>query len=318
MDSFRSIYTINNGIPSNQAVAIGRYSEDVYYNGNPWYLTTLSAAEQLYAALHTWTTQSSLTITPLSLPFFQSLLPSATTGTYIPSSPQFTPLLNAVRTYADGFLSIVESRAHPNGSLPEQFDRNSGRPIAAADLTWSYSAFLTAAARRAGRVPPTWGAASALGTQLPAGGQCSGYAVAGTYARATNTAFPPSQTPGTPGPQPTGIPEPTEPQPCTDVLVTFEARVATVWGESVKLVGSVPALGGWKPEAGVSLDAGGYTAGNPVWKTAVVLAAGERVEYKYVVVGADGKVRWEGGGNRGFTVEGGAGGCESARGDSWH
>lgn len=33
VDSFRSIYGINNGIAQGSAVAVGRYSEDVYYNG---------------------------------------------------------------------------------------------------------------------------------------------------------------------------------------------------------------------------------------------------------------------------------------------
>lgn len=32
-DSFRSVYAINNGISSGSAVAVGRYSEDVYFNG---------------------------------------------------------------------------------------------------------------------------------------------------------------------------------------------------------------------------------------------------------------------------------------------
>lgn len=35
-DSFRSIYPINSGIPHGSAVAVGRYSEDVYMGGNPW------------------------------------------------------------------------------------------------------------------------------------------------------------------------------------------------------------------------------------------------------------------------------------------
>lgn len=34
IDSFRSIYSINSGIPSNAAVATGRYQEDVYQGGN--------------------------------------------------------------------------------------------------------------------------------------------------------------------------------------------------------------------------------------------------------------------------------------------
>jgi len=35
VDSFRPIYPINSGIPSNAAVATGRYPEDVYFGGNP-------------------------------------------------------------------------------------------------------------------------------------------------------------------------------------------------------------------------------------------------------------------------------------------
>jgi hypothetical protein len=34
VDAFRSIYTLNKGIPSNAAVATGRYPEDVYFGGN--------------------------------------------------------------------------------------------------------------------------------------------------------------------------------------------------------------------------------------------------------------------------------------------
>lgn len=35
-DSFRSIYTINSGIPEGTGVAVGRYPEDSYQGGNPW------------------------------------------------------------------------------------------------------------------------------------------------------------------------------------------------------------------------------------------------------------------------------------------
>lgn len=34
VDAFRSIYTLNKGIPSDAAVATGRYPEDVYFGGN--------------------------------------------------------------------------------------------------------------------------------------------------------------------------------------------------------------------------------------------------------------------------------------------
>ena len=38
-DSFRNVYGINSGIAEGSAVAIGRYPEDVYQGGNPWYVS---------------------------------------------------------------------------------------------------------------------------------------------------------------------------------------------------------------------------------------------------------------------------------------
>lgn len=307
VDSFRSIYGVNNGIAKNRAVAIGRYSEDVYYKGNPWYLTTLAAAEQLYDALIVWKSSSSITITPLSLPFFQALVPSATTGTFTSSSSLYTTILSAVQSYADDFLSIIDARKQSNGGMPEQFDRNTGTPIAASDLTWSYSAFLTATARRKGLVPPSWSAGA--GNTLPS--NCAPVAIAGSYTSATNTVFPPSQTPGTPAS--TTPPNPTPTGGCTEVLVTFNARVQTQWGQMVKLVGNQPELGNWDPKKGITMGSGAYTNENPLWSVSVLLPKGKQVEYKYVNVQGD-TVKWESGDNRKF----GADSCEEiVRGDSW-
>ena len=41
VDSFRSVYGINSANAAGSAAAIGRYSEDVYQGGNPWYVATL-------------------------------------------------------------------------------------------------------------------------------------------------------------------------------------------------------------------------------------------------------------------------------------
>jgi glucoamylase len=38
VDSFRSIYTVNSGIAEGTAAAVGRYPEDSYQGGNPWYI----------------------------------------------------------------------------------------------------------------------------------------------------------------------------------------------------------------------------------------------------------------------------------------
>lgn len=81
VDSFRGIYGVNKGRSTGQAAAVGRYAEDVYFGGNPWYLATLAAAEQLYDALYQWDKQGRLTVTSVSLPFFQDLV-NVTTGTY--------------------------------------------------------------------------------------------------------------------------------------------------------------------------------------------------------------------------------------------
>lgn len=47
-------------------------------------------------------------------------------------------------------MGIIEEYARTNGSLPEEFDRTSGAPSGARDLTWSYASLITANAARDG------------------------------------------------------------------------------------------------------------------------------------------------------------------------
>lgn len=106
-DSFRSVYSINSGIAAGQPVAVGRYAEDSYYNGNPWYLCTLAAAELLYDAIYQWDRIGSLTIDSVSLGFFRDLYGAAATGTYSSSTETYSSIVGAVKTYADGYVGIV-------------------------------------------------------------------------------------------------------------------------------------------------------------------------------------------------------------------
>ncbi|KAG8888666.1 hypothetical protein FRB98_007227 [Tulasnella sp. 332] len=159
VNSFRSLYTVNSGIASTAAVAIGRYPEDVYFNGNPWYLATFAAAEQLYDALYTWNKVGSISITSISLPFFKQFLSTAAVGTFAKTTTQYTTIVAGVQTMADGFLLIDAKYTPTAGGLAEQFDKATGVPTSAADLTWSYAASLTAFARRNSTVPASWGAA---------------------------------------------------------------------------------------------------------------------------------------------------------------
>ncbi|KAF9483498.1 glycoside hydrolase family 15 protein [Pholiota conissans] len=166
VDSFRSIYGINSGIAANVAVATGRYPEDVYFNGNPWYLATAAVAEQLYDALVVWKQQGSLSVTTTSLAFFKQFSSSVTTGTFTSSTSTFATLMTAIQTFADGFLAINAKYTPANGGLAEQFDRNTGTPLSAVDLTWSYASALTVFAARKGLASATWGA---KGLAVPSG-----------------------------------------------------------------------------------------------------------------------------------------------------
>ncbi|KAI1780488.1 carbohydrate-binding module family 20 protein [Hypoxylon cercidicola] len=306
VDSFRDIYTINSGVAAGSAIAVGRYPEDVYYNGNPWYLNTLAAAEQLYDALYVWQTQGSIEVTSTSLAFFQDLSSSVATGTYASDSETYTTLYNAVYSYADGFVNIVSQYIGSNGSLAEQYDRNSGTPLSARDLTWSYASFLTAAARRAGIVPAGWAGDSPSATSVPS--VCAATSQIGSYSTASVSSFPASQIPGTSSSATTTFTRPTATTttaPCTvatSVAVTFNELKTTSFGQTVKIVGNIAALGNWDVSRAVALSASSYTSSNPLWRATVTLPAGQAIQYKYIVVNTDGSVTWEADPNRSYTV----------------
>ncbi|KAJ5223667.1 hypothetical protein N7468_008209 [Penicillium chermesinum] len=302
-DSFRGIYTVNSGKTAGQAVAVGRYPEDSYYNGNPWYLCTMAAAELLYDALYQWNKAGSLTISATSLGFFTDLYSSATPGTYSSSSATYSSIVSAVKTYADGYMSITEQYAYSNGSLSEQFDKSNGIPTSARDLTWSYAALLTANMRRNSVVPPAWGEASA--SSVPA--TCVATSASGTYSTATNTKWPSALTSGTGGTTTTTTTSKstTTSTTCTtptSVAVTFDLLATTTYGENVRLTGSIPALGNWDPSSAVALSASKYTSSTPLWYAIVNLPAGQVFQYKYIRVESDGSIEWESDPNLAYTV----------------
>ncbi|KAL4923800.1 Six-hairpin glycosidase-like protein [Aspergillus undulatus] len=272
MDTFRDLYEINADRGQDQAVAVGRYPEDQYAGGNPWFLCTLAAAEQLYDAIYQWNHVGSITITQLSLPFFQALHPSAVPGTYSSSAEIYYQLIDAVRTYADGFVRIVKTYASHNGSLSEQFSRYNGSQLSAYDLAWSYSSLITAHRRRNAVAPLPWGNSGA--STIPS--TCLPTSVPGTYSLATITSWPPMD----------GLPTATS-APCQTpsiVAVTFEVTAPTVWGEEIRLVGSIRALGSWDSARGIAFSTDRYSSSNPIWYATVRLSAGQTVEYKYIRV----------------------------------
>ncbi|SJL07773.1 related to Glucoamylase [Armillaria ostoyae] len=219
VDAFRSIYTINSGIASNAAVATGRYPEDSYMGGNPWYLTTAAVAEQLYDAIIVWNRTGTIEVTSISLAFFQQFSSSVTTGVYASSTTTYSDLLSAVQTFADGFLAINAKYTPSDGGLAEQYSRSNGAPLSAVDLTWSYAATLTAFSARAGVVSASWGAS---GLTVPSSCSTSSGGSGGT------------------------------------VSVTFNEFATTVFGENIYLTGSIDALQDWSPDTALLLNTDNY------------------------------------------------------------
>ncbi|KAJ8518386.1 hypothetical protein ONZ45_g4517 [Pleurotus djamor] len=158
-DVFRGLYKINWGQPYGDAIATGRYPEDIYMGGHPWYLTTAAVAELLYDAIYVWKRQGYVGITKTSLSFFRIVLPTIRPRMYTWEDPLFVDIVLAVKHLADGFLAVNAKYTPWDGSLSEQFHRNTGELLSAMDLTWSYAASLTAFHARAEVLrPQPWGA----------------------------------------------------------------------------------------------------------------------------------------------------------------
>lgn len=265
VDTFRnaSLYPINAGIPETSGVALGRYPEDTYYNGNPWYLITLGAAEFLYDAVAQWTHQKSITVDATSLPFFRSLWPGvkATTYKYCKKGGPFHKITDAALAYADSFVAVAQKYTPADGALAEQFTKTTGEPISARRLTWSFASFVSMAARRAGHFPPSWIPRPSSPAAVPA--TCAGSSAPGTYAPAT-AAGAPNITTGC----------------LTNVL--FVVNASTYYGENVYLAGSSADLGAWSVDNAQPLMSSNYTAERPMWFAQLALEAGKTVTYKYV------------------------------------
>ena len=148
VDAFRSLYGINANAAAPKAVATGRYPEDVYdgvgtSTGNPWYICTLASAEVLNTAVDVATRRGSISVTSTSAPFFQQFSSGIAAGTYASGSSQYSTLTSGMRAMAKGFVDIAQSHTWTNGSMNEQFNRNTGFNQGARDLTWSYAAFIS-------------------------------------------------------------------------------------------------------------------------------------------------------------------------------
>ncbi|MDZ4660398.1 MAG: glycoside hydrolase family 15 protein [Pseudomonadota bacterium] len=133
---------------------IGRFTDDVYFGGNPWYLTTAAFAEFYYRVANSIVTQGGIMVSKNNIAFLRAVFPTPTAdslkyGRKVSISSDIGRLLiTRLCQKGDGFLAIVRKYVGPRGEMSEQFDRKSGIPVSAYDLTWSYASFLSATHKR--------------------------------------------------------------------------------------------------------------------------------------------------------------------------
>ena len=256
VDSFRNLYPINDNATAPAAVAVGRYPEDTYYAGNPWYITTLACAEVLYDAAAQFKANGTLTVDNTSLPFFTDIYSDAKIGNY--SDNDMNNYTDAMLNYADGFVSIVEKYTPSNGTLNEQINATTGEPTSAIALTWSYAAFVTMTERRNGKFPPSWGANTTLANNgsdtCP---EMSSYNATYSYM--------PAHSAGAPNIS----------MPLCMVEVLFVANYSTKPGTNIYIQGRL------FPQT--VLEPGNITAAAPLWHIPIWFNASTTVEYKYVL-----------------------------------
>ncbi|KAI5118802.1 hypothetical protein M0805_005144 [Coniferiporia weirii] len=221
VESFKTVYGLNSGLSSDAALATGRYPEDVYMGGNPWYIATFAVAEQLYDALQVWSNEGTVTVTSLSQPFFALFDSSISPGTYASSSSTYVTLTAAIKAYADSYIALAAQYTPADGGLAEQYDKTDGTPLSAVDLTWSYASALTAFEARNGTNAKfaSWGA---KGLSVPA--TCA------TEAGGNG------QT----------------------VKVTFNVDAETTSGENIYITGSADALSNWSTDDALLLSSANY------------------------------------------------------------
>jgi glucoamylase len=215
----------------------------------------------LYDAVAQWKARHNLIVDNTSLTFFQDVYPAVTVRQYNSGNANspFFQIMDAITAYADSFVAVAEKYTPANGSLSEQFNRDTGVPLSADDLTWSYAAFVTMSQRRAGQYSASWGSRNAVAPPAT----CAGTSTQGVYAPATAA----------------GAPNVTV---SCQVEIVFDVNATTYFGENIYVIGNTDDLGAWNINNAIPMGAGGYTEARPLWSVSAYLDAGESVIYQYV------------------------------------
>ncbi|KAF8605202.1 hypothetical protein BDV93DRAFT_522069 [Ceratobasidium sp. AG-I] len=158
-DSFRGLYSIASSDGQKKGtdpVPTGRYPEDKWDGyetndntmGNPWYICTVAIPHLVDLALAEFVSAGQIKVTDVSLPFFKQFGSVGANDVLHRGSAEFNSTIRGMRTWSDGFYSILRQFQGPGGLLYEQFNKDSGKPQGAPNLTWSFGAFANAARAR--------------------------------------------------------------------------------------------------------------------------------------------------------------------------
>ncbi|KAL7416618.1 Six-hairpin glycosidase-like protein [Mrakia frigida] len=152
---FKDLYPLNEGGKRkewNGALAVGRYTEDVYdgdgkSKANPWFIATFAVSEVAFKILTHLETTSVIRVTDVSLDFWKRFFPSAEAGDVYSRGAidgVFEDVTKKLELWADGFLTVGKTFEGEGGAFSEQFGRIDGTSKGAKHLTWSYGSFLDA------------------------------------------------------------------------------------------------------------------------------------------------------------------------------
>lgn len=156
-------YPINHDnirIQQNIGVGLGRYPEDIYdgygtTEGNPWFISTASAAEVVLRMIYkSLSKKADIIISTDNKDFYSIFIEDlfenkhhSKNGMVLPyGSQQYKLLISGMLSYSDTFLKVIMNHVDStNGRMLEQFNKYHGYMQGAEDLTWSYSSFYNCA-----------------------------------------------------------------------------------------------------------------------------------------------------------------------------
>lgn len=158
---FKDLYQINVARhiedSTTRAWLIGRYEVDIYDGnrgnyGNPWFLCSCLMAALYYCIVKELLLGKEILVNFLVRQFLHQVAPEVriTVGEVISAkSVHFSQVIQCILREADAMLELVKQHCvtYDDGTtmhMSEQIDRFDGRQLSAADLSWSYSSFLSA------------------------------------------------------------------------------------------------------------------------------------------------------------------------------